>query len=62
LKTFSFELIYCFKIRFENYLCLVSKKTFGQQDVCLISEKKHSTKKLFVLPSVEKAVAKNLFA
>jgi hypothetical protein len=30
-EIFSFELIYCFKIQFLNYLCLVLVKTLGKE-------------------------------
>lgn len=44
-KTFSFGLIYCFKIQFEICPCQLLK-TFAK--IFALYRKKHSTKKLFV--------------
>jgi hypothetical protein len=53
LKTFSFELIYCFKILFEGqerkklFLCRMPKKHSVNKQVCRVRNQKHSAKTLF---------------
>jgi len=39
LKTFSFELIYCFKICFEIFFAECKKITLGKEALCRVSKK-----------------------
>jgi hypothetical protein len=59
VKTFSFELVYCFKIWFENCLCQVSKKHL-QKKLFVLCQKKALGKKNS-LPSVKQVLSKKKF-
>jgi hypothetical protein len=52
VQNFLFELIYCWKIWFKNYLCLVTKNTPQRSSLPNV---KTSTRQINSLPSVEKS-------
>ena len=56
LKTFSFELIYCFKMCFKIFFTECKKKTLGKEALCRVSKK--NTRQRSSLPSVKKTLGK----